>query len=81
MLDNTSLFDAEKIESALVSKTFFEVYQALEESGYNPINQITGYLTTGDAGYITNYKRAREKLIRIERVKLISLLLESYFFK
>ena len=44
MLDNTSLFDHKKIESALVSKTFFEVFEALEESGYNPVNQITGYL-------------------------------------
>ena len=38
MLDNTSLFDHKKIESALVSKTFFEVFEALEESGYNPVN-------------------------------------------
>ena len=69
MLDNTSLFDHKKIESALVSKTFFEVFEALEESGYNPVNQITGYLVTGDAGYITNYKRAREKIMNIEKVK------------
>ena len=92
MLDNTSLFDHKKIESALVSKTFFflfksekkkcgKVFEALEESGYNPVNQITGYLVTGDAGYITNYKRAREKIMNIEKVKLISILVENYFLK
>lgn len=81
MLDNTSLFDQRKIESALVSKTFFEVFEALEESGYNPVNQITGYLVTGDVGYITNYKRAREKIMNIEKVKLISILVENYFLK
>ena len=62
-------------------ETFFEVFEALEESGYNPVNQITGYLVTGDAGYITNYKRAREKIMNIEKVKLISILVENYFLK
>ena len=81
MLDNTSLFDHKKIESALVSKTFFEVFEALEESGYNPVIQIPGYLVTGVAGYITNYKRAREKIMNIEKVKLISILVENYFLK
>lgn len=81
MLENTTLFNTEEIERALVNKTFFEVYEALEESGYNPINQITGYLTTGDLGYITNYKRARDKISKIEKAKIISILLESYFIK
>ena len=81
MLDNTSLFDQRKIESALVSKTFFEVFEALEESGYNPVNQITGYLITDDPMFITNYKKARDKIAKIEKVKLISLLVENYFIK
>lgn len=81
VLDKTSMFNSEEIESALINKTLFEVYEALEECGYNPVNQFTGYLLTGDLSYITNYKKSREKLKSIGKAKITSVLIEGYFLR
>ena len=80
-MDKTTLFEVEDITNALIETTLDEIYDALKEKGYNPISQIVGYLVSGDPGYITNYKRAREKIMNIEKVKLISILVENYFLK
>ena len=74
----TRLFNVEELESALVDKTIKEIYDALEERGYNPINQIVGYLISGDAGYISSYKDSRKKITSIERAKIIEALLKKY---
>ena len=54
------------------------VYQALEEKGYNPINQIVGYILSEDPTYITNYNNARTLIRRLDRDELLKVLLKSY---
>lgn len=78
MTDKTSLFDVEKVKSNVVKETLLSVFEDLEERGYNPINQIVGYLLSGDPGYITSYKEARNKITKLERSEIIQVLLESY---
>lgn len=78
MLDKTNLYSASEIESALISKMLFEVYDILKERGYNPINQLLGYLISGDPGYISSYKDARSKITKFERSKVLMAILEGY---
>lgn len=61
-----------------VADTIKEVYTALEEKGYNPVEQLAGYLLSGDPTYITSYKNARTNLRRYERYELIEELVKSY---
>lgn len=61
-----------------VSETIKEVYAALEAKGYNPVDQLAGYLLSGDPTYITSYDDARTKLRRHERYELIEELVISY---
>ena len=56
------------------------VYEALTEKGYNPINQIVGYLLTEDPTYITNYNNARSMICKLDRDELLQELLRSYLF-
>ncbi len=81
MLEKTNLFEKQEIENALISKTLFEVYEVLEERGYNPINQLVGYLISGDPGYISSYKGARDKILEIDRTKILMTIIESYLRK
>ncbi len=80
-MDKTTLFDIKEIHNALVSETLEEVYEALLERGYNPINQIVGFLISGDPGYISSHKNAREKMSSLERSKVIEVLLKDYMNK
>lgn len=61
-----------------VAETIKEVYNALEAKGYNPVDQLVGYLLSGDPTYITSYDDARTKLRRHERYELIEELVKSY---
>ncbi len=79
--DTTHLYSIEEFESKLVSDTVKEVYDALEERGYNPINQLVGYLMSGDPGYISSHKEARNKITKIDRSKIIEVLLREYLKK
>ena len=54
------------------------VFDILEERGYNPTNQLVGYLISGDPGYISSYKDARKKIQTIDRTKIIEVLLENF---
>ena len=74
----TRLFNVEEIESTIVQKTLNELYDALEERGYNPINQIVGYILSGDAGYISSYKDSRKKILSLDRAKIVETLLKNY---
>lgn len=74
----TRLFNVEELETALVQKTLNEIYDALEERGYNPINQLVGYILSGDPGYISSYKDARKKITSLDRAKIIEALLKNY---
>lgn len=75
--DETMMFkrDAEKPE---VADTIKEVYGALIAKGYNPVDQIAGYLLSGDPTYITSYDGARTKLRRHERYELIEAMVTNY---
>lgn len=61
-----------------VKTIFDEVYAALSEKGYNPVNQIVGYIMSGDPTYITSYNNARSLIMKVERDELVEELLESY---
>lgn len=65
-------------ESKSVAETIREVADALKEKGYNPIDQLAGYLLSGDPAYITSYKDARLKIRRYERYELLEALLQRY---
>ena len=54
------------------------VYQALDEKGYNPINQIVGYILSGDPTYITSYKNARNLIRKVERDELLEKMVKNY---
>ncbi|MCR5633037.1 MAG: IreB family regulatory phosphoprotein [Eubacterium sp.] len=61
-----------------VSDIISEVYEALSEKGYNPVNQIVGYIMSGDPTYITSYKGARSLIMKAERDEILELLMENY---
>jgi uncharacterized protein (UPF0297 family) len=73
-------FDRDPYET-LVTKIFSEVYNALEESGHHPINQISGYLLSGDPSYIPRHKEARNVVKQIEREELLEELVRAYIIK
>ena len=73
--EQTSLFDIKELDTENTRKTLNEVYDSLEERGYNPTNQIVGYLISGDPGYISSYKDARSKMQEIDRAKIVEILL------
>ena len=62
-------------------KILRSVYEALTEKGYNPINQIVGYLLTEDPTYITNYNGARSMICKIDRDELMQVLVREYLFE
>jgi uncharacterized protein (UPF0297 family) len=61
-----------------VKKILKVVYEALMEKGYDPVNQIVGYIMSGDPTYITNYMGARSLIMKVERDELVEEILESY---
>ncbi len=73
--DQTMLFHLDLQEDLEVKKTLKEVYVSLKERGYNPVNQIVGYLISGDLGYISSYQNARHKMQTLNRSKIIEVLL------
>ncbi len=77
--DKTSLFDIKKLDTKKTKETLKEVYDSLEERGYNPTNQIVGYLISGDPGYISSYNDARTKIKEIDRAKIVEILLDNFF--
>ncbi|HIS39062.1 MAG TPA: IreB family regulatory phosphoprotein [Candidatus Onthousia faecavium] len=81
MDDKTRLFRLVSNDQAKVHKTLLEVYNSLKERGYNPIDQIVGYLISGDLGYISSYQDARSKIKTIDRSKIIEVLLTSMLNK
>ena len=77
-MDKTVLFNIEEIRDASIKETLKEVYTSLKERGYNPINQIVGFLITGDPGYISNYQDARNKMTALDRSELVAILIKDY---
>ena len=81
MDDKTSLFDVNLVKKKLISDTLNEVYDALKERGYNPINQLVGYIISGDPGYISSYKDSRDKILEYDRSLIAAVILEDYLSK
>lgn len=78
MKDKTMLFQIESKNSNEVQKVLKEVYLSLKERGYNPTDQIVGYLISGDLGYISSYQDARRKMQSLDRSKVVEVLLDSF---
>ena len=78
MDDYTRKFSIVDEKDAEIRHILTTVYQALEEKGYNPINQIVGYILSEDPTYITNYKNARSLIRRIDRDELLNALVRNY---
>ena len=76
--DKTMSFDFEKEKNEKAKEILREVYDALVEKGYNPINQIVGYILSGDPTYITSHKEARNKIRTIERDELLEKMVKNY---
>ena len=74
----TQIFKKVDIQDDGMQATLTEVYNALSEKGYDPINQIVGYILTEDPTYITNYNGARSLIRRIDRDELLRILVKSY---
>ena len=76
---NTLLFDSiSKTEQKTPRQILEEVYTALDERGYNAIDQIVGYLLSGDPTYITSHNNARSLIMKVERDELVEELLKEY---
>ncbi|MGM9875964.1 MAG: IreB family regulatory phosphoprotein [Bacilli bacterium] len=71
-------FDISEVNDEVIKSTLRDVLEALEERGYNPVNQIVGYIISGDLGYISSYKEARNKIAKIDRTVLVETLLKNY---
>lgn len=76
--EKTNLFSLSEIDTELTRTILNEVYDSLEERGYNPTNQIVGYLISGDPGYISSYKDARSRIQEIDRAKIVEILLNEF---
>ena len=77
-ISNTQYFKAVQNSKPDVSQVLEDVYQALTEKGYNPINQIVGYIMSGDPTYITSHKSARSLIMKVERDEILEELMENY---
>ena len=77
-LSNTQFFQVEAGPQIQAKDILEIVYNALVEKGYNPVNQIVGYVMSGDPTYITSYKNARSLIMKVERDEIIEVLLENY---
>ena len=80
MNDNTIKFTVPRDDRENMHRILRSVFDALSEKGYNPINQIVGYLLTEDPTYITNYNNARSMICKLDRDELLQELVQCYLF-
>ena len=76
-LKNTQFIDINQTKRISVSEVILRVYQALVERGYNPVNQIVGYIMSGDPTYITSHNNARS-IMKVERDEILEELMRNY---
>jgi len=76
--NETMMFEVDKEKLNEAKEVILTVYQALKEKGYNPVNQIVGYILSGDPTYITNHQNARSVIRRLERDELLEEILKCY---
>lgn len=77
-IHNTQFFNAVQENQLDVGQVLEQVYIALTEKGYNPINQIVGYIMSGDPTYITSHKNARSLIMKVERDEILEELMRVY---
>lgn len=77
-IHNTQFFDAVQEKKMDVGQVLGVVYTALTEKGYNPVNQIVGYIMSGDPTYITNHNSARSVIMKVERDEILEELMSVY---
>ncbi len=77
-LSNTQFIDISQSKRIQVSEVIRRVYAALVEKGYNPVNQIVGYIMSGDPTYITSYNNARSLIMKVERDEILEELMKTY---
>ena len=77
-LGNTQFFRVKSEPEVSVKEVLDIVYNAMAEKGYNPVNQIVGYIMSGDPTYITSFKGARSMIMKVERDELVEELLKAY---
>ncbi len=77
-LGNTQFFKVETEPEVSVQEVLREVYEAMTEKGYDPVNQIVGYIMSGDPTYITSHKNARTRIMKVERDELVEEMLARY---
>ncbi len=76
--NNTQYFKVQKENEISVKEIISAVFTAMTEKGYNPVNQIVGYVMSGDPTYITNHKGARSMIMKVERDEILEELLNNY---
>ena len=76
--NQTQFFKVEKEPEIQVKDVLEIVYRSLSEKGYNPLNQIVGYIMSGDPTYITSHNNARSLIMKVERDELLQVLLRNY---
>lgn len=77
-MDQTKTYNSLEFQEELITQTIKEVADILDERGYNSINQIVGYLMSGDPGYISSHKEARNKITKFERAEILEVLVKTY---
>ncbi len=75
-IDETKIYSTEEIQDGYILATLQEIITILAERGYNPTYQLVGYLMSGDLGYITSYKNARQKIMQFDRTKILEALVK-----
>jgi len=78
MSKNTIMFEGFKDSQMDKKEALMEIYSALTERGYNAVDQIVGYLTSGDPSYITSHNNARNLILKIDRDELLEEILTNY---
>lgn len=81
MVDMTRQFNVNEDKDAEIREIMTAVYHALEEKGYDPINQIVGYILSEDPTYITNHNHARTMIRKLDRDELLQVLVKSYLHR
>ena len=77
-INNTQYFKVQKEPEIQVTDIIRTVYEALVEKGYNPVNQLVGYVMSGDPTYITSHKGARSLIMKVERDEILEVLFGDY---
>lgn len=77
-MDKTKTYNSSDFQEEIIAETIKEVATILDDRGYNAINQIVGYLMSGDPGYISSHKEARNKITKFERTEILEVLVKKY---